>query len=217
MSNPIIPYRYICIEGNIGSGKTSFCQKLSEEYNCKLILEKFEENPFLPFFYEDKDKYAFPLELFFMTERHKQLEKDLLNQDMFNDFTVADYSFVKTLLFARNNLEGREFRVFQKLFNVLNNDFAKPDIIVYFHRNVDILISNIEKRGRDFERNISHAYLQEIQNAYFEYFRNILTFPVLIIDLDKIDFIANPRHYEDLKYLIQKTWNPGVHRYTLSS
>jgi len=190
---------------------------LAQEYNCKLILEQFEENPFLPYFYENKDKYAFPLELFFMTERHKQLEKDLMNQDMFNDFTVGDYSFVKTLLFARNNLQQREFRVFQKLFNVLNKDFAKPDIIVYFHRNVDILESNIVKRGRSFEQNISPAYLQEIQNAYFEYFRNILTFPVLIIDLEDKDFVAKENHYEDIKYLIQKKWNPGVHRYTLSS
>jgi len=212
-----LPYNYVCIEGNIGAGKTSLVKRIASEYQAQIILEEFADNPFLPYFYKDPSRYAFTVELFFMTERHKQLEKDLLNQDMFNDFTLADYSFVKTLLFARNNLKEREFRVFQKLFNVLNNDFAKPDIIVYFHRNVDILISNIERRGRVFEQNISHAYLQEIQNAYFEYFRNILTFPVLIIDLENIDFVAKKNHYEDIKYLIQKTWNPGVHRYTLTS
>jgi len=215
MSEDKFPYRYICIEGNIGSGKTSFCKKLSEEYNCRLMLEEFEQNPFLPFFYKDPKKYGFTVELFFMTERHKQLEKNLMAQDMFHDFLLADFCFMKTSLFARKNLEEREFRRFQKLFTVLNNDFPQPDIIVYFHRSVDILQKNIAKRGRPYEQNISSEYLQSIQESYFEYFRHILSIPILIIDLSEIDFVQNPNQYEEIKKLIQKKFLPGVHRYSL--
>lgn len=214
MKNPF-PYEYICIEGNIGAGKTSFCQMLEKEYNCKLVLEEFDDNPFLPFFYEDPEKYAFTVELFFMTERHKQLQRNLLSQDLFNDFTVTDYCFMKTLLFARKNLTEEEYRIFQKLFGVLNQSFPNPDLLVYFHRNVDILQQNIRKRGRSYETKISNEYLLNIQNSYFEYFRNILSFPILIIDLNDIDFVENPVQYEEVKLLIAKKYNPGVHRYTL--
>ncbi len=188
---------------------------LEKEYNCKLVLEEFDDNPFLPFFYEDPEKYGFTVELFFMTERHKQLQRNLLTQDLFNDFTVTDYCFMKTLLFARKNLTEEEYRIFQKLFGVLNQSFPNPDLLVYFHRNVDILQQNISKRGRSYETKISNEYLLNIQNSYFEYFRNILSFPVLIIDLNDIDFVENPVQYEEVKLLIAKKYNPGVHRYTL--
>lgn len=209
------PYNYITIEGNIGSGKTSFCKLMHEEFSCRLILEQFDDNPFLPFFYEDMERFALTVELFFMTERMKQLQKYLLHQDLFQDFTLADYTFVKTLLFARKNLEDEEYRIFQKLFNTLNSSFPNPDLLVYFHRNVDILQKNIKKRGRDYEKNITDEYLLKIQNSYFEYFRNILTFPVLIIDLNEIDFVDNPKHYEHIKGLLKKQYNPGVHRISL--
>lgn len=211
----MFPYNFITIEGNIGSGKTSFCKMIHEETNCRLILEQFDNNPFLPFFYEDMERFALTVELFFMTERMKQLQKNLLYQDLFQSFTIADYTFVKTLLFARKNLEDDEYRIFQKLFNTLNSSFPNPDLLVYFHRNVDILQKNIAKRGRDYEKNISDDYLLKIQNSYFEYFRNILTFPVLIIDLNEIDFVENPKHYEHIKFLLKKTYNPGVHRVSL--
>ncbi len=211
----IFPYNYITIEGNIGSGKTSFCKKIYEEYNCGLILEQFDNNPFLPFFYEDMERFALTVELFFMTERMKQLQKHLLHKDMFQDFILADYTFVKTLLFARKNLAEEEYRIFQKLFNTLNNSFPNPDLLVYFHRDVNILQKNIAKRGREYEKNISNNYLMKIQNSYFEYFRNILTFPVLIIDLNEIDFVENHKHYEHIKFLLKKKYNPGVHRISL--
>jgi len=210
------PYNYVVVEGNIGAGKTSFCEKLHEEYNCKVILEEFADNPFLPFFYEDPSRFAFTVELFFMTERHKQLQRNLVNRDLFFDFTVGDYFFMKTLLFARNNLPEEEFRLFTKLFNVLNQSFHPPDLLVYFHRNVDILLSLIEKRGRSYEKNISGSYLQKIQNSYFEYFRNIVSFPILIIDINKIDFLENQGHYEEIKHLLSRKWRPGVHRMSLS-
>ncbi len=188
---------------------------LKGEYNCKLILEEFADNPFLPLFYKEPARFAFTVELFFMTERHEQLERSLLNQDLFRDFTIADYTFTKTLLFASKNLPPEKFRLFQKMFNVLNQPLPKPDILVYFHRNVDILMENIRKRGRDYEKHITPEYLTQIQNSYFEYFRNILSFPILIIDLNTVDFVDNPSHYDNVKYLISKNYNPGVHRISL--
>lgn len=210
-----IPYNYICIEGNIGSGKTSFTQMIHEEYQCQLILEEFNDNPFLPLFYQDKERYAFSVELFFMTERYKQLQQKLLKQDLFQKFTIADYSFVKSQLFARNNLIEEEYRLFMKLWNVLNASFPKPDILVYLHRDVETLKKYIEIRGREYEKLIEPEYLQNIQNIYFEYFRNILSFPVVIIDINDIDFVANPKHYEALKHIISSDYRPGVHRISL--
>lgn len=210
------PYNYIAIEGNIGAGKTSFSQKISKEYSCNLILEEFDDNPFLPSFYKDPERYAFPLELFFMTERYKQLQKYLLNQNLFNAFTLADYSFIKTLLFARQNLVESEFRMFQQMFQVLNQSFPQPEILIYFHRDVDILLSNIAKRGREYETHITAEYLLKVQNSYFEYFRNILSYPILIIDLGDIDFVDSDRNYEEVKYIIGKKYRPGVHRIALS-
>lgn len=210
-----IPYNYISIEGNIGTGKTSFCRQMQAAYNCKLVLETFNDNPFLKMFYKDPQRYAFTVELFFMTERHKQLQSHLVSQDLFFDFTVSDYMFTKTLLFARNNLEEEEFRLFQKLFKVLNQTFPQPDLLVYFHRNVDILMENIRKRGREFEKDITADYLLKVQNSYFEYFRNILSYPVLIVDLGDIDFVENQKGFDEVQSLLTKEYSPGVHRMTL--
>ena len=206
------PYKYICVEGNIGTGKTSFTRKVNSEYNCNLILEEFQDNPFLPYFYEDKKRYAFSVELFFMTERYKQLQSQLLNPGLFHDFTLADYSMVKSLLFAKNNLIEDEFRLFQKMWNVLYAPFPKPDVLVYFHRDVDILMKFISTRGREYEKFIHPEYLQQIQDTYFEYFRNILSYPVVIIDLGDIDFVKNENFYTSLKHIIAQPYRPGVHR-----
>jgi len=209
------PYKYICVEGNIGTGKTTFVEMIRKEHNCEMILEQFQDNPFLPHFYEDRDRYAFSVELFFMTERYKQLQRQLLNQGLFQEFTIADYYFVKSLLFAKNNLIEEEYRLFQKLWNVLNAPFPKPDILVYFHRDVSILQELIKKRGRSYEKLIPSDYLKQIQDTYFDYFKNILTFPVVIIDLNDIDFVANPQHYESIKHIIKGNYLPGVHRISL--
>lgn len=214
MIEKTFPYNYICIEGNIGAGKTSFCQMVKSEFNCKLILEQFADNPFLPLFYNDPQRYAFTVELFFMTERYKQLQNEL-TQDLFFDFTIADYTFVKTLLFARQNLKDDEYRLFQKMFNVLGATFPNPDILVYLHRDVDRLQSNIKKRGRTYETQIADDYLLKVQNSYFEYIRNIVQFPVLIIDVNEMDFLHNPRQYNAVKDLLKKEYRPGVHRVSL--
>lgn len=165
----------------------------------------------MPLFYENPERFAFTVELFFMTERYKQLQKEL-TQELFSDFTISDYTFVKTLLFAKQNLPDHEFRLFQQMYNVLVAAIPTPDILVYFHRDVNGLQSNIAKRGRKYETNIKDRYLENVQNSYFEYFRNILTFPVLIIDVNKLDFVHQKDHYNQLKELLSRQWRPGVHR-----
>jgi Deoxynucleoside kinases len=207
-----LPYHYIAIEGNIGAGKTTLCQMLQKDFNCRLILEQFTDNPFLPFFYENAERYAFSVELFFMTERHKQLQESLTQRDLFQELIVADYFFIKTLLFARNNLNSEEYRLFQRLFHILNSTFPKPDLLVFLHRSVDGLLQNIKKRGRAYEQDITPTYLQEIQNTYFEYFRAETSIPILIIDVEEIDFLRNEGHYHMILEALAKKYAPGIHR-----
>jgi len=215
MSEEKIPYNYICIEGNIGSGKTTLAKKLTRDYQAELVLEEFSDNPFLPFFYKEPERYGFPVELFFMTERQKQLQKHLLNRSLFQDLIIADYHFIKTALFARKNLTSEEYRLFMRLFKILNTSFPKPDLIVYLHRSVDKLLEFIQIRGREYELNISKEYLENIQNSYFEYFRAEMDFPILVIDCEHIDFQGNPEHYEEIKELLRETYQNGIHRVSL--
>jgi len=198
MSNPF-PYNFIAIEGNLGAGKTTLCKKIQEEYNCKLLLEQFDDNPFLANFYENQERYAFPVELFFMTERHKQLQEHLTQL------------FVKTLLFAKNNLNAEEYRLFQRLFNVLNASFPKPDILVFLHRSVEGAMENIKKRGREYEQDISAEYLQKVQDVYYEFIRTETSIPILIIDVEKIDFVDSKVHYDMIIHALKETYQPGVH------
>lgn len=209
------PYNFIAIEGNIGAGKTTVCTMLAEDFTCRLILEQFTDNPFLPLFYDQPERYGFPVELFFMTERHKQLQEAFASIDMFTPLSIADYFFLKTLLFAKNNLIEEEFRLFQRLFDVLNATFPKPDILVYLHRSVDDLMFNIKKRGRQFETDISAEYLTEIQNVYFEYFRTEKSLPIVIIDVENIDFINDKNAYKKLINILTQSFSNGVHRLTL--
>ncbi len=211
-----LPYTYISIEGNIGAGKTTLSKMLAEQFNCRLILEQFTDNPFLPYFYDDPERYAFPLELFFMTERYKQMQTLLPQQELFRDLTISDYFFTKTLLFARNNLQDEEFRMFQRLFQTLSASFPKPEMIVYLHRSVDKLMENIKRRGRDYENSITPVYLKKIQNVYFEYFRMETSIPVVIIDVDQIDFVEDQKYYQEIVNCINTRYLPGVHQLILS-
>jgi len=208
---PRIPYQYIAIEGNIGAGKTTLCNKLLEHYNCRLILEQFADNPFLPFFYENPERYAFPVELFFMTERQKQLQETLGQGSLFEDFIVADYFFIKTLLFARNNLNTEEYRLFQRLFHILNATFPKPDLLVFLHRPVGVLLENIKIRGRSYEQEITAEYLQNIQNTYYEYFRSEGSIPILVIDVERLDFLRDESHFKMITEALGKPYKPGIH------
>jgi len=216
MSLKDLPYEFVCIEGNIGSGKTSLVERMSRDYNGRMLLEQFEDNPFLPLFYNNPERYAFTVELFFMTERYKQLQNHISNQDLFSSKIFSDFSFIKTLLFARKNLQDEEYKLFQMLFSVLNKSFPKPDLLVYLHRDVKHLLKNIRERNRSFENTIGDEYLLTIQDSYFEYLRNITSFPVLILDLQDMDFVSNEQHYETVRFLISKQYRPGVHRISLS-
>lgn len=206
-----IPWRFIAIEGNIGAGKTTLCNRLAEKYGCSLLLEQFTDNPFLPPFYEQPERYAFPVELFFMTERHKQLLEHFSRPDFFVPFTVADYFFVKTLLFAKNNLSEEEFRLFQRLFHVLNSTFPKPDLLVYLHRPVDALIRQIRGRGRGYEQNISADYLEDIQSAYLNYLKQETGAPVVIIELGEADFQRDDQVFDSIVELIKTPFPAGLH------
>ena len=208
---------YIVIEGNIGAGKTSLCQKLAMEFDSKLILEQFSDNPFLPLFYSNPDRYAFPVELFFMTERHKQLQEYLLKRDLFQQHTISDYIFSKTLLFAGKNLTGEELRLFQNLFNTLNASFPKPDLLVYLHRSVDDLQKNIRQRNRGYELEIKDEYLQNIQDAYFDFFKmESLHTPVLMLEVEGMDFVNDENCYQSILNTISKPYKIGIHRKTKS-
>lgn len=207
-----LPYPFIVIEGNIGAGKTSLCKKMAEDFNAQLILEQFTDNPFLPLFYKNPERYAFPVELFFMTERHKQLQEELAQRNLFQQNIIADYVFQKTLLFARNNLKQEEYRLFQRLFQILNSPFPKPDLLVFLHRSVDDLMRNISKRGRDIEKDIQPEYLRQIQQVYFDFFKTNEQFPILIIDVEQIDFLQHEEHYQKIIACMRKPYEPGLHR-----
>lgn len=211
MLKKTFPHQFIAVEGNIGAGKTTFCRKVAEHFNCRLILEQFTDNPFLPSFYENPERHAFPVELFFMAERHKQLQEQLAQSDLFRKTTIADYYFVKTLLFARNNLNQQEFQLFQRLFNILNATFPKPDLLVYFHRPIHQLLTHIEKRGRSFERNIGEEYLLKIQKAYFDYFNTRPNVPVLFVHLGEKDFGEDDNNFSSLVKMLQKKYDNGFH------
>ena len=211
------PYRYTSIEGNIGSGKTSLVDKLAMELRAKKILEEFANNPFLSLFYKEPERYAFSVELFFMTERYKQLQNEVTELDLFSDHLISDFMFTKSLLFARKNLLPEEYKLFQMLFSVLGNNIPEPDLLVYLHRDPEYLLDNIRIRNRHYEQDIKADYLIKIQNSYFEYLRNITSFPVLILDIRDMDFVSDSQNYETIKFLIAKNYNPGVHRITVST
>jgi deoxyadenosine/deoxycytidine kinase len=206
----MLPYAFIAVEGNIGAGKTTLCHLLAEQYGCSLVLEQFTDNPFLPFFYEQPERYAFPVELFFMTERHKQLLEHFAQPDLFRSFTVADYFFLKTLLFAKNNLSGEEFRLFQRLFSVLNATFPKPDLLLYLHRPVSVLQQQIQHRGRDMERLITDDYLEGLQHAYLDFFKQETEIPIVVLDLHDANFIQDASILEGIVTVLKQEYRPGL-------
>ncbi len=194
--------RFLVIEGNIGAGKTTLAFKFSEEFNAKLVLEQFAENPFLPKFYQDQERYSFPLELSFLADRYHQIKKEVLNLDLFHSFLVADYYFAKSAIFAQNTLKDDEYRLFRQIFDIIFESMPKPDLYVYLHSNTDKLLQNIKNRGREYEKNIQPDYLEKIKNGYFSYFKKVTSFPVLVVDVNNIDFVENQGHYEQLKQLV---------------
>jgi 2-amino-4-hydroxy-6-hydroxymethyldihydropteridine diphosphokinase len=189
-------YNYIAIEGNIGSGKTSLAHKFSEDFNAKLVLERFADNPFLPKFYKDQERYAFPLEMSFLADRYHQLSNDLSQFDLFKNFIVSDYYIFKSLIFAQVTLPSEEFKLYRKMFDLLYREITKPDIYIYLNQDIDRLISNIKKRGRSYEQNISPEYLRNIQQAYTNFIKSEEDLNTLIIDATELDFVNNPGDYQ---------------------
>jgi len=208
-------YNFIAIEGNIGSGKTTLATKLSKEFKAHLLLEQFSDNPFLPKFYEDPDQNAFPLELFFMAERYHQLKRQK-EQDLFQPLTISDYSFMKSKLFAQNNLHSDEQQLFNRLFEIMFSSLSVPDLLIYLYADISRLQQNIKKRGRTFEQGISDVYLQNIQNRYLDYLRKQDSFPVLILDISLVDFKTEQTVYEKIKKLINRKYKIGVHQFNLA-
>lgn len=207
-------HNYIAIEGNIGAGKTSLSSMISEQFNGKLILEQFEDNSFLPKFYKEPDKYAFPLEMSFLAERYQQLKDQLTKQDLFKTFTISDYLFNKSLIFARNNLQADEFALFSTMFTIIDEFLPKPDLLVYLYMDVERLQNNIRIRGRSYEQEIKDSYLENIQSGYFDHIRKMNKLRVLVIDTNNIDFVNNPKDYETILSLIDQDYTVGIHRIT---
>ena len=193
-----IEYNYVVIEGNIGAGKTTLASRIADQFNARLILERFADNPFLPKFYDDPDKYSFALELSFLANRYKQLKEELVTQDLFKSFTIADYYFMKSLVFAASTLKGDEYNLYRQIFYIIYTSLPKPDIYVYLHLNTDRLLDNIEKRGRSYEKSITKEYLQKIQDSYFAFFRQNPENRYLVIDINKLDFVAEKSHYSKI-------------------
>ena len=207
-------HQFITIEGNIGAGKTTLSNILAQKLNAKLILEEFADNPFLPKFYEKPDQYAFPLELFFMAERYKQLKDFLHTQDLFQEVTISDYLFTKCLLFAKVNLPSEEFRLYQKLFDIIHQQISFPDILIYLHAPVQKLQENIKKRNRSYEQDIKDDYLFNLQETYTSYIKqhNINT---IFIDASNADFMGNDKHVQVVLDALDKDLPQGQHYFNL--
>ncbi|MGN6340223.1 MAG: deoxynucleoside kinase [Ginsengibacter sp.] len=207
-------YNFITIEGNIGAGKTTLAHLLSKHFNARLILEEFAENPFLSKFYENRQQYAFPLELFFMAERYKQLKELLQTKDLFQNITISDYLFTKCLLFAKVNLPEQEFSLYQKLFDIINPQLIQPDLLIYLHAPISKLKENIKKRNRPYEQSISADYLFSLQQTYTEYIRQH-KIKTLFIDVSDADFLGNEKHFRTLVEALNKDYDIGQNILTL--
>jgi deoxyguanosine kinase len=203
-------YHFITIEGNIGAGKTTLAHLLAKKLEARLVLEEFAENPFLPKFYENPQQYAFPLELFFMAERYKQMKDMLQSRDLFNTITISDYLFTKCLLFARVNLPEEEYRLYQKLFEIIHQQILQPDLMIYLHAPVSKLQANIKRRNRPYEQGIPDEYLFNIQQTYSTFIKQ-RSIPTLLVDASNADFLNNADHLQTIMDALEKEYAPGQH------
>ncbi|MBE7653761.1 2-amino-4-hydroxy-6-hydroxymethyldihydropteridine diphosphokinase [Tenacibaculum finnmarkense genomovar finnmarkense] len=194
-------YNYIAIEGNIGAGKTSLSTMMAHNFNSKLVLERFADNPFLPKFYQDKERYAFPLEMSFLADRHQQLTDDLAQFNGFKNCIISDYYMFKSLIFAQVTLPKEEYTLYQKMFDLLYKEVKKPDLYVYLYQNTERLLENIKNRGRAYEQNIAATYLQKIEDGYSNFIKKVPELNILVIDVSELDFVNNP---EDYRFIIDK-------------
>jgi deoxyadenosine/deoxycytidine kinase len=198
---PLEQFNYVAFEGNIGAGKTTLTTKIAEDFNAKTVLERFADNPFLPKFYEDQNRYAFPLEMSFLADRYKQLSDDLAQFDLFKDFIVADYHIFKSLIFAKITLAEDESRLYRTLFDIVYREMPKPDLYIYLYQNSERLLQNIKKRNRSYEQNIPAEYLDKINSGYLDYIKSQTDLNVLIIDVSNRDFVNK---HEDYLYILDE-------------
>lgn len=205
-------YNYISIEGTIGAGKTTLAKMLAKHFDSALVLEEFEENAFLPKFYEDPERYAFPVELAFLAERYQQIKKQGLGPNLFNQVVISDYFLGKSLIFASNNLKDDEYRLFRDLFDIMFHSIPKPDLLIYLYAPVDKLQANIKLRGREYEQSLKDDYLEQIQKHYLDYLRKHSdTMPILVLDTSTADFKASPKDFERILACMVKPLPKGMH------
>jgi len=188
-------YNFIAIEGNIGAGKTTLAHKIADDFNAKMVLERFADNPFLPKFYKDQARYAFPLEMSFLADRYQQISDDLAQLDLFKDFIVADYHIFKSLIFAKVTVTEDEFRLYRKLFEIIYKEIPKPDLYIYLYQNTNRLLQNIKKRGRSYEQEIPADYLEKINKGYFDFIKTHPELNILVLDVSDLDFVKNQVDY----------------------
>lgn len=207
-------HHFITVEGNIGAGKTTLTHLLAKHFNARIILEEFADNPFLSKFYDNPKQYAFPVELFFMAERYKQMKEMVHTKDLFQTITVSDYLFTKCLLFAKVTLPEEEFRLYQKLFDIIHQQLSFPDILIYLHAPVNKLQENIKKRNREYEQQIKDEYLYNLQETYTSYIKqhNIKT---IFIDASNADFLGNEKHLKVVLDALDKDFDSGQHYFSL--
>jgi len=203
-------YKYIAIEGNIGAGKSTLAGMLAAKHHAAVIMEEFEDNSFLPKFYAQPERYAFPLEMSFLAARFNQLKKQLLQPALFNKLIISDYIFSKCLLFSKVNLNDDEYNLYNKLFEIINMQLPHPDLLIYLHHNIERIQYNIKTRGRPYELNIEDNYLLNLQNAYLSYLQSIKNYPVLIIDCTYLDFVNNPLHFNAIEKVFGYSYNNGI-------
>jgi deoxyguanosine kinase len=203
--------QYIAIEGNIGAGKTTLATKLADHWNANLLLEEFADNPFLPKFYENPERHAFPVELYFLADRYHQLRARLASPDLFHQLTVADYFIGKSLIFSRSNLAHDEYQLFSTLFQIMFSSLPKPDLLVYLYMDVEKLLNNIKKRGRPYEQEISAEYLDKVQKGYLHFLRQQPGLTAIVIDTNELNFVDRAADFDKVLGLISRDYTVGVH------
>lgn len=206
-------YNYLVIEGNIGAGKTSLAKKIADDYQAHLILEQFADNPFLPKFYKNPEKYSFHVELSFLATRFEQLKNEIPNKNLFKSFTLADFYFIKSLIFAKVTLSESEFNLYRQIFNIIYKTLPKPDLFIYLHQNVDRLMENIQKRGRSYEQDIQKDYLKKLQDEYFHFLKQQQNMKILLLDVSNLDFINKSIDYKKItNSVFNYNYKPGINR-----
>ncbi|MEG1555571.1 MAG: deoxynucleoside kinase [Bacteroidales bacterium] len=207
-------YNYIVIEGCIGAGKTTLAEMFAEDFNAELILERFADNCFLPQFYKDPVHYSFPVEMTFLVDRYQQLKTLLSQRDLFKDLVIGDYFIDKCIIFSKNNLQMDEYNLYSKVYEIISSFLPKPDLLIYLYNSAEKLLQNIAVRGREYEKNITADYLNNIQDSYMIYLKQHANIPILVVEANQLDFVKNSDDYRKIKDLVAQNHPVGITRIT---